>query len=357
MPRPRGRSRPWLAGGSSSAARTARSTRSTPRPAASSGPSARRAASGPRRSSGLAAMTRATPCTSATPAPMSTPSTPARAPCAGRARVHDHPFARVTGTPTLDGERLYVPVSSLEETAANQPGYECCTFRGSVVASSAGDRRGDLAHLLVPPAAGRSARTPRACRCGRPRASASGRRRRSTPSARSSTSTTGNTYSGTAAEPTTDALIALDPKTGASASGRSSSPSTTCSAAAPARRTASRRPDPTSTSARRRHWSPRADGRDVILLGQKSGMAYAVDPDQRGRAALAVPRRAGIDLGRHPVGRRRRRRHARSCPVSDIRTPTPGGLHAVSLATRRARVVPAAAAAQVRGRPRPAMPR
>jgi polyvinyl alcohol dehydrogenase (cytochrome) len=40
----------------------------------------------------------------------------------------------VTGSPTLDGDRLFVPVSSLEETAASQPGYECCTFRGSVAA-------------------------------------------------------------------------------------------------------------------------------------------------------------------------------------------------------------------------------
>ena len=30
-----------------------------------------------------------------------------------------------------------MPVSSLEETAASQPGYECCTFRGSLVALDA----------------------------------------------------------------------------------------------------------------------------------------------------------------------------------------------------------------------------
>ena len=68
-------------------------------------------------------------------------------------RVHDHPFARVTGTPTLDGDRLYVPISSLEETAANQPGYECCTFRGSVAAL--GTATGDVLWQtwFVPPAA------------------------------------------------------------------------------------------------------------------------------------------------------------------------------------------------------------
>jgi polyvinyl alcohol dehydrogenase (cytochrome) len=45
-----------------------------------------------------------------------------------------HPSARVTGTPVYYEERLYVPVSSLEEVTAAAPGYVCCTFRGSVLA-------------------------------------------------------------------------------------------------------------------------------------------------------------------------------------------------------------------------------
>ena len=68
-------------------------------------------------------------------------------------RVHDHPFARVTGTPTLDGERLYVPISSLEETAANQTGYQCCTFRGSVAALSPATGEVIWPIYFVPPAA------------------------------------------------------------------------------------------------------------------------------------------------------------------------------------------------------------
>jgi polyvinyl alcohol dehydrogenase (cytochrome) len=45
-----------------------------------------------------------------------------------------HPSARVTGTPVYYKERLYVPVSSFEEVEAAAPGYVCCTFRGSVLA-------------------------------------------------------------------------------------------------------------------------------------------------------------------------------------------------------------------------------
>ncbi|MFK7831329.1 MAG: PQQ-binding-like beta-propeller repeat protein [Congregibacter sp.] len=49
-------------------------------------------------------------------------------------KVDDHPNATITGTPTLVGGQLFVPVSSLEVVAAVNPEYVCCTFRGSMVA-------------------------------------------------------------------------------------------------------------------------------------------------------------------------------------------------------------------------------
>jgi polyvinyl alcohol dehydrogenase (cytochrome) len=53
-------------------------------------------------------------------------------------KVDDHPAARVTGAPTLHAGRLYVPTSGVsEETAAAMPDYECCTFRGSLTALDA----------------------------------------------------------------------------------------------------------------------------------------------------------------------------------------------------------------------------
>ncbi|MEN3974131.1 PQQ-binding-like beta-propeller repeat protein [Emcibacter sp. SYSU 3D8] len=49
----------------------------------------------------------------------------------------DHASAAITGTPVLHDGRLYVPVASTEQVAAADPDYECCTFRGSVVALDA----------------------------------------------------------------------------------------------------------------------------------------------------------------------------------------------------------------------------
>ncbi len=49
-----------------------------------------------------------------------------------RTQADDHPVARITGSMTMAGGRLFVPMSSLEELAALNEQYECCTFRGSI---------------------------------------------------------------------------------------------------------------------------------------------------------------------------------------------------------------------------------
>jgi polyvinyl alcohol dehydrogenase (cytochrome) len=51
-----------------------------------------------------------------------------------RIRADDHPNATITGAPVYHEGTLFVPVSSLEVTSAADPKYECCTFRGSVIA-------------------------------------------------------------------------------------------------------------------------------------------------------------------------------------------------------------------------------
>lgn len=56
---------------------------------------------------------------------------------AWKVRPESHPAARITGSPVLFGDRLYVPISSGEEGAAEDPKYQCCTFRGSLVALDA----------------------------------------------------------------------------------------------------------------------------------------------------------------------------------------------------------------------------
>jgi polyvinyl alcohol dehydrogenase (cytochrome) len=54
-----------------------------------------------------------------------------------KTKVEDHPLSRITGSPMLYRDRLYVPVSSIEETTGRDAKYECCKFRGSLVALDA----------------------------------------------------------------------------------------------------------------------------------------------------------------------------------------------------------------------------
>jgi polyvinyl alcohol dehydrogenase (cytochrome) len=52
-------------------------------------------------------------------------------------QVERNPAAIITGSPVVVGDMVVVGVSSNEEGLADQPGYVCCTFRGSLVALDA----------------------------------------------------------------------------------------------------------------------------------------------------------------------------------------------------------------------------
>jgi polyvinyl alcohol dehydrogenase (cytochrome) len=54
-----------------------------------------------------------------------------------KVKVDDYSRSAVTGAPQLYDGRLYVPVSSREESMVGDPKYPCCAFRGSVVALDA----------------------------------------------------------------------------------------------------------------------------------------------------------------------------------------------------------------------------
>jgi polyvinyl alcohol dehydrogenase (cytochrome) len=63
----------------------------------------------------------------------------------------EHPGTGITGSPVLYKDRLYVPVSSLEEANVD-PKHECCTFRGSIVAYDAVRGKRIWQSYVMPPA-------------------------------------------------------------------------------------------------------------------------------------------------------------------------------------------------------------
>src|SRR6185369_6884408 len=53
-------------------------------------------------------------------------------------RADEHRQAVITGSPKFEAGRLYVPISGRDESmAARDAKFECCTFRGSIVALDA----------------------------------------------------------------------------------------------------------------------------------------------------------------------------------------------------------------------------
>jgi polyvinyl alcohol dehydrogenase (cytochrome) len=52
-------------------------------------------------------------------------------------KLETNPFATITGAPVLYHGRLYVPMSSSEEISTYVKGYQCCHFRGQVIALDA----------------------------------------------------------------------------------------------------------------------------------------------------------------------------------------------------------------------------
>lgn len=65
-------------------------------------------------------------------------------------QVDTHQYAVITANPVVFDGRVYVGVSSLEEGAARNPNYQCCTFRGSMVALNAATGAIDWKTYTVP---------------------------------------------------------------------------------------------------------------------------------------------------------------------------------------------------------------
>jgi polyvinyl alcohol dehydrogenase (cytochrome) len=246
-------------------------------------------------------------------------------------KVDDHPLARITGSPVLYAGRLYVPVSSYEESQGADPRYECCTFRGSVSALDAATGRVIWkAAMITGPLQRRGTST-----AGVPLWGPSGSGIWSAPTIdegrRRLYVATGNAYSAPA-HTSSDAVVALDLDTGAIRWIRQVTPGdvylSNCRAGNPN--------CPEVNGPDFDFGSPpilaRADGQDVLVVGQKSGIAFALDPAHDGEVMWEYRAGQGGVLGGIEWGAAADGEHAYFA-VSDILQPKPGGIHAVRLAT------------------------
>ncbi|MFF0454388.1 PQQ-binding-like beta-propeller repeat protein [Nocardia africana] len=67
------------------------------------------------------------------------------------AKLDQHPWAIITSSPLVYNGTVYVGTSSQEEGQAVNPAYQCCSFRGSMVAVDAASGAIKWQHYTIPP--------------------------------------------------------------------------------------------------------------------------------------------------------------------------------------------------------------
>jgi polyvinyl alcohol dehydrogenase (cytochrome) len=197
-------------------------------------------------------------------------------------RVEQHEATRLTGSFAVHDDVAFIPAASWEETRAIDPEYACCTFRGSVTAVRVRDGSVVWQTYFVdePRRTGETA-------TGAPTFGPSGAGIWSTPTVDEARGllyvTTGDNYSHPATA-TSDAVVALELATGRIVWSQQTTPDDVYNSSCGSR--GANCPEdagPDHDFGGSALLVRMANGADVLVAGQKSGVVYAFDPDERGK--------------------------------------------------------------------------
>ena len=196
--------------------------------------------------------------------------------------THDHPLAVVTGSVISSGDTVVVPVSSLEIIPAARAEYECCSFRGAITAINkiTGEIKWRTYTVDEPKPTGKST-------VGTQWYGPSGAPSWSGPSIDVKRNlvyaTTGQNYSSPATG-TSDAVIAMDLDSGeiqwVSQATSNDAWNGACSTRTP---NCPEENGPDYDIGSSAMIASAANGKELLIVGQKSGMVYALDPDNQGQ--------------------------------------------------------------------------
>jgi polyvinyl alcohol dehydrogenase (cytochrome) len=216
-------------------------------------------------------------------------------------KIEEHDAARLTGAPVTYNGNVFVPVASWEETRSLDPGYQCCTFRGSIVALRVVDGKPVWKTYLVPEGK-RTGTTKR----GTPQFGPSGAGVWAAPTLDPKRGVmyvaTGDNYS-SPATPLSDAIVAIELATGRVVWSRQTlSGDAYNSSCGTDKENCPDENGPDYDFGSSVVLSQLPGGRDILLAGQKSGMIYALDPETKGemlwQTRIASPgAHAGTSVG------------------------------------------------------------
>jgi polyvinyl alcohol dehydrogenase (cytochrome) len=249
--------------------------------------------------------------------------------------AESHPLARVTGAPILHDGRLYVPVASFEEGSGPNPKYECCTFRGSVVAYDAATGNQVWKSYTIP----ERPRPTKKNSVGTQLWGPAGAAVWSAPTIDAKRGVlyvaTGDAYTSPAAE-TSDAVIAFDLKSGIPMWTHQFTPNDAFLVGCPPGSTRDNCPDvvgPDFDFGSSPMLRTLANGKSVLVIGQKSGAAWAIDPDKDGALVWQHKVGTGSALGGIEWGSAADDRQAYFATADQSLGAKAGGLAALNLAT------------------------
>jgi polyvinyl alcohol dehydrogenase (cytochrome) len=200
-----------------------------------------------------------------------------------KVKVEDHLDAMITGGVVVHNNRIYVPVSSLEEGTATMASYECCTFRGSIVSLDAATGKQLWKTYTIPRTPEPAGKNSVGTQLRAPSGAAVWSAPALDPERNRLYITTGDSYSNPAA-PESDAIMALAMDTGRVLWIRQTLASdawnTACLGSTPAEKIncpSKNGPDHDFGSSPALVTAP--NGQRVLLAGQKSGALFGINPD------------------------------------------------------------------------------
>jgi polyvinyl alcohol dehydrogenase (cytochrome) len=202
-------------------------------------------------------------------------------------KADPHEATRLTASPAVHDGVVFISAASWEETRSVDPEYPCCTFRGSVTALRVHDGSVVWKSYLVDPSKKTGATS-----IGTPTFGPSGAGVWSTPTVDAPRGllyiTTGDNYSHPATA-TSDAFVALDLKSGRIVWSQQTLPKDVYNSSCGTKGVncpAESGPDYDFGASAM--LVKTAAGRDVLVAGQKSGVVYALDPDNKGKMLWQV---------------------------------------------------------------------
>ncbi|MDE2796333.1 MAG: PQQ-binding-like beta-propeller repeat protein [Gemmatimonadota bacterium] len=214
-------------------------------------------------------------------------------------RVGWHAAAYGTGSPALQGGRLIVPISSLEVAVAGDPRYECCTSSGAVAALDAGTGEVLWYHRVIPGYPEETGKNGIGTTMWGPSGAAVWSSPTVDPARELVYVGTGENLTHPTTE-TSDAILALELETGEpvwSFQGTADDAFNMACTQLAYRDNCPDPPGPDLDFGMAPMLVTRPDGKEILVAGQKSGMVWAVDPDNDGALLWSALVGKGSALG------------------------------------------------------------